>query len=111
MLVNNIADKLIYYYINNKDKYGAYVEGKINYQLTPKGVYKVLKTYERVFHQHVNQSKGLEEIIFTYKRRLIELQSLRGMNFEIVEIIDKRIQQTKYKLNKFQQKWRKEHEL
>ena len=107
MLVNRIADKIL----QLSSEQSKLIKIKQSIELSDSGVFKVLDIYERIFIYKFKQAKTSVAKIELYRERLLELVHIRGMSYEIVETINKRLINTRYKLNKFHQKWRREHEL
>lgn len=107
MLVNRIADRLIQFSSENS----KFIKVTKNIELSSEGVFKVLEIYESVFTYRFKQAKTTISKIELYRERIGELKHLRGMSADIIYTIDKRIINTWYKLNKYQQKWKMEHEL
>ena len=105
MLVNRIADRLIQFSSENS----KFIKITKNIELSSEGVFKVLEIYESVFTYRFKQAKTTISMVELYRERVGELKHLRGMSAEIVEVIDTRLINTWYKLNKFKQRWRREH--
>ena len=108
MLVSRIAHRIIESAINKSSKL---IKIKQSIELSDEGVFKVLDIYEQIFNYKFKQAKTSVSKIELYRERVVELIHIRGMSAEIVETINKKLINTKYKLNKFQQRWRREHEL
>jgi len=105
MLVNRIADRLIQFSSENS----KFIKITKNIELSSEGVFKVLEIYESVFTYRFTQAKTTISMIELYRERVGELKRIRGMSADIIYTVDKRIINTWYKLNKYQQKWRREH--
>lgn len=106
-IINDLSFKLIdFYFRTESSKYRDLLEVKpgAHICLNPKGILKVLKVYDRVFHYRIIQCEYNKGRLFEFEDRLSELYILLKMSEKYKDaynIIEKRILNCKRNINKY----------